>query len=83
MLAVNDERQWRGGTRPTLSNFSVKSSPYLPVSLMLHSVVDFIYFVCKNIKLRDDEFVPEGLDQQDDVSTNTPERKNNGADDEL
>lgn len=50
---------------------------------MLHSVVDFIYFVCKNIKLRDDEFVPEGLDQQDDVSTNTPERKNNGADDEL
>lgn len=48
---------------------------YLSISLLLHCVVDFIYFLCKHIKLRDDKFLSEGLDQQDDISTNTPESR--------
>lgn len=35
----------------------------LPISLVLHSVINIIYFLCKHIKLRDDKFLPEGLDQ--------------------
>lgn len=48
---------------------------YPPILLLLNCFVDFIDFLCKHVKLRDDEFLSEGLDQQDDVSPDTPERK--------
>ena len=48
---------------------------YMPISLLLHSFVDFIDLFCKSIKLRNDEFFPEGLDQKEEVSFNTSEMK--------
>lgn len=48
---------------------------YLPLILVFHCVVDFIYLSCERVKLRDDKFLSEGLDQQDNVSTNAPVRK--------
>ena len=47
----------------------------MPISLLLHSFVDFIDLFCKSIKLRNDEFFPEGLDQKEEVSFNTSEMK--------
>lgn len=42
------------------------------MSLALESAVNFINFLCKRIKLWDDELFSESLDQQDNVSTKTP-----------
>lgn len=51
------------------------TSAYLPLALGLHPCVDFIYLLREHVKLRDDELLPESLDQQDNVPADTPERK--------
>lgn len=57
---------------PFLYNKHQATYACLPIALVLHSVVDFIDLLCKDVKLRDDEFLSEGLDQQDHISTDTP-----------
>lgn len=48
---------------------------YLSVTLILHFFIDFIDFLYKYVKLGDDKLLPEGLDEQDNVSTYTSKRK--------
>lgn len=57
--------------------FTLKQTTYacLPVALVLHCVVDFVDLLRKHVKLGDDEFLPEGLDQQYHIPTDTPGRK--------
>ena len=45
----------------------------MPISLLLDPVVDLVDLGGESIKLWDDELLPEGLDQQNDVSSHTSE----------
>lgn len=50
-------------------------SPHLPVAAVFHRVVYLVDFLCKHIKLWDDEFPSESLNQQHNVSADTPEEE--------
>ena len=47
----------------------------MPLSLLLDPVVDLVDLGGESIELWYDELLPEGLDQQDDVSSHTSEDK--------
>lgn len=63
-----------GSAKELLEGTTKRHHDYLSIVVVLHCLVDVVYFSCKHIKLRDDEFLSEGLDQQHNVSTDTPER---------
>lgn len=52
-----------------------RKESYFSIAVVFHRVVYFIYFMRKHIKLRDDEFPPEGLNQQHDVPADAPGRR--------
>lgn len=52
-----------------------RKESYFSIAVVFHRIVYFIYFMCKHIKLRDDEFPPEGLNQQHNVSADAPGRR--------
>lgn len=59
----------------SLCSSSLKTlEAYFSIAVVFHRIVYFIYFMRKHIKLRDDEFPPEGLNQQHNVSADAPGR---------